>query len=91
MRELLDSVKRLDVEIKGVVQTDEERLWMIATILILSERAGLVRFTGSVSSRAPGKSVPLPRGLVNLLISCENQGLVKINRKKLRLSTHLGR
>jgi hypothetical protein len=83
---LLDAVKTLDVGEgkKSILQTDEERLWMIAAILVLSVRAGLASFVRSKPNRRSSKDVTLPKGLINLLVACEKQGLITINHRKLR-------
>lgn len=87
MSELFSSIKKLDIgEAKKITQPNEdERLWMVATILILSEKAGLVSFVQTKSGRRRTKVVPLPKGLVNFLETCERQGLVKIKHEKLKL------
>jgi hypothetical protein len=83
MHGLLESVKKVDLgEGKRISPPDEERLWMIATILILCERAGLASFVRSKSNRRTAEPVPLPKGLINLLEACEKRGLITINRKK---------
>lgn len=85
MTELLSSIKKLDFGGTSKVTSpyEDERLWMLATILILSEKAGLVSFSHTKSRKRGKGMAPLPDGLVALLETCEKQGLIEIHRKKL--------
>jgi hypothetical protein len=82
-----ETIGKLDIS-KVKKFTEEERLWLVATILILSEKAGLVAFVRpTLKGKRRGKHVPLPKSLIDLLEACEKQGLIIINRKEL--SKHL--
>jgi hypothetical protein len=82
-----ETINKLDIsEVKKF--TEEERLWLVATILLLSEKAGLVAFVRPrLKGKRRGKRVSLPKGLIDLLEACEKQGLIIINRKKLTSNT----
>lgn len=86
MTEFLDAIKKLDIgQVQKPSMSNEERLWFVATVLILSEKAGLVTFTSSrPRSGRRSEAIPLPKGLISLLESCEKQGLIKVNRKRIR-------
>ncbi len=84
MSRFLEAISELNLPEVNKQFSEEERLWLVATILLLSEKAGLVTF---VPPRLKGKrtkeAVPLPEGLISLLEACEKKGLITINRKKL--------
>jgi hypothetical protein len=82
-----ETISKLDIP-KVKKFTEEERLWFVAAILILSEKAGLVAFVRPhMKGKRRDKSMPLPEGLIDLLAACEKQGLIIINRRKLASNT----
>ena len=88
LSQFLAAVKKLDLVRVQKTVSDEERLWLVATVLILCEKIGLVDFKNPKAEAGRVREpVPLPKGLVDLLEVCEKQNLITINRNKLRKMT----
>ena len=87
MSRLPEAISKLDIS-KVKKLPEEERLWLLATILILSEKAGLVAFVRPLlKGKRRGRREPLPKGLIEFLEACEKQGIIVINREKLTSNT----
>ncbi len=85
MSRFLETINELNLPEVNKPFTEEERLWLVATILLLSEKAGLVTFLPpGLKGRRTSEAAPLPEGLISLLEACEKKGLITINRKKLK-------